>query len=191
VTRILFFYLNAAIRLWEDGVPTETLDAALRGVGWPMGPLRLIDEVGLDVADLILGEMARYFPGRFIPTRACAHLFAAGLRGRKNGTGTGFYRYDRGQESVNDRAREIAGRPAVQPTAPGEIATRLMGVMLAEAQCCLDEGVVQSPDEIDFALLSGAGFPAFHGGLFRYAASLSSGASEISTPDDASLAVQP
>ncbi len=169
VTRVLFFYLREAVRLWEEGVATEALDAALRGVGWPMGPLRLIDEIGLDVTDFIFGEMAHYFPQRFEPSRICGRLLAAELRGRKNGAGSGFYCYDQGGDIVNERAREIAGPVADHAADPQEIARQLMGVMLAEAQRCLDEGVVQSPDDIDFALLTGAGFPAIHGGLFRYA----------------------
>jgi 3-hydroxyacyl-CoA dehydrogenase/enoyl-CoA hydratase/3-hydroxybutyryl-CoA epimerase len=178
VTRVLFFYLNEAVRLWEEGVPTETIDAALRDFGWPMGPLRLIDEVGVDVTDFIFGEMAHYFPGRFVRTTATAKLLAAGLRGRKNGAGRGFYRYEGKVEAVNDEAAALCGgtrerfskssSSSLQGTG---IADRLMAVMIAEAQRCLDEGVVKSPDDIDFALLSGAGFPAWRGGLMRYAAS--------------------
>lgn len=171
VTRVLFFYLNEAVRLWEGGVATAALDMALRGVGWPMGPMRLIDEVGLDVTDFIFGELAHYFPDRFVPTTACARLLAAGLPGRKNGTGAGFFRYDASTEHVNDHAaRPLAGPVHGPGCPPDEIAGHLMDVMIGEARRCLAEGVVQSPDDIDFALLSGAGFPAFHGGLMRYAA---------------------
>src|ERR1017187_8490411 len=146
------------------------MDAALRGVGWPMGPMRLIDEVGVDVTDFIFGEMAHYFPGRFVHSAACARLLTAGLKGRKNGTSAGFFRYDALAERVNDEAtRPLTGGAGERNLPAAEIAERLMAVMISEARRCLPEGVVQSPDDVDFALLSGAGFPAFRGGLMRYA----------------------
>jgi 3-hydroxyacyl-CoA dehydrogenase/enoyl-CoA hydratase/3-hydroxybutyryl-CoA epimerase len=177
VTRVLFFYLNEAVRLWEEGGSTETIDAALRAFGWPMGPLRLIDEVGIDVTDFIFGEMAHYFPERFVRTSATAQLLAAGLRGRKNGAGVGFYRYEGKAEAVNVGAQSccalaVEGRSKTAPLQGKEISNRLMSVMIAEARRCLAEGVVKSPDDIDFALLSGAGFPAWRGGLMRYAATI-------------------
>jgi 3-hydroxyacyl-CoA dehydrogenase/enoyl-CoA hydratase/3-hydroxybutyryl-CoA epimerase len=168
VTRVLFFYLNEAVRLWERGVPTEALDDAMREFGWPMGPMRLVDEVGVDVTEFIFGEMAGYFPDRFVRTQACARLLAAGLRGRKNGAGAGFYSYADGRERVNDRStRGIAGRGGREAGRHHSISASLMAVMVAEATHCLEEGVVQSEDDADFALLAGAGFPAFRGGLMR------------------------
>jgi 3-hydroxyacyl-CoA dehydrogenase / enoyl-CoA hydratase / 3-hydroxybutyryl-CoA epimerase len=193
VTRVLFFYLNEAVRLWQQGVPTAVLDAALRDFGWPMGPLRLIDEVGVDVSDSIFREMARRFPARFPATSACGALLAAGCKGRKNGTG--FYTYHAGHEAVNETAWNTAGAApvsaregrghlsAIDPAtaeaaplqnnaSPAAIVERLMGVMIDEARLCVDEGVVRSADDVDFALLTGAGFPAFRGGLLRYARSI-------------------
>lgn len=170
VTRVLFFYLNEAVRLWEDGVGTQAVDDALRGFGWPMGPLRLIDEVGVDVTDFIFAEMEHYFPGRFSRTRTCAALVAAGMLGRKNGAGSGFYRYPAGAEQLNDAAtRALAGPKPARSASPDAITTRLMDVMITEAHLCLNEGIVRSADDIDFALLVGAGFPGFRGGLMRYA----------------------
>jgi 3-hydroxyacyl-CoA dehydrogenase/enoyl-CoA hydratase/3-hydroxybutyryl-CoA epimerase len=171
VTRMLFFYLNEAVRLWEAGTPTEVVDAAMRDFGWPMGPLRLIDEVGVDVTAFIFGEMAHYFPGRFRPTRACAALRAEGLKGRKNGSGEGFYSYALRPEAPNDRrTRTLVPQGGMPSADPGEINRALMGVMAAEAELCLAEGVVKAAEDIDFALLAGAAFPSFRGGLMRYAA---------------------
>jgi 3-hydroxyacyl-CoA dehydrogenase/enoyl-CoA hydratase/3-hydroxybutyryl-CoA epimerase len=170
VTRVLFFYLGEAVRLWERGVPTADLDGAARGFGWPMGPMRLIDEVGIDVTDFIFGEMEHYFPGRFTRPASCAALLAAGLRGRKGGSGAGYYAYEAGAERPNDAAtRGLAGRSRPAKAGPDEINSGLLGVMVAEARLCLDEGVVRSPDDIDFAMLKGAGFPPYRGGLMRYA----------------------
>jgi 3-hydroxyacyl-CoA dehydrogenase/enoyl-CoA hydratase/3-hydroxybutyryl-CoA epimerase len=176
VTRVLFFYLNEAIRLWEEGAPAGDIDEAMRAFGWPMGPLRLIDEVGIDVTDFIIGEMARDFPGRFRPTRACAGLLAAGLKGRKNGAGAGFYAYSEGTERLNPAAEDAVGGPRGPGAAAlrhGDIRDRLMAVMVAEARLCLSEGVVRSRDDIDFAMIAGTGFPAFRGGLMQFADTLS------------------
>jgi len=170
VTRVLFFYLNEAVRLWEQGAATAAIDGALRAYGWPMGPLRLIDEVGVDVTDFFFGEMAHYFPTRFVRTGTCGRLLAAGLKGRKNGASRGFYRYEDGREVVNDaETRPLQSRGGTRERFAADLTDHLMRVMADEAQRCLDEGVVQSPDDVDFALLSGAGFPAFRGGLMRHA----------------------
>ncbi len=171
VTRVLFFYLNEACRLWEQGAPAEALDAAMRDWGWPMGPMRLIDEVGVDVSDFIYGEMAHYFPRRFEGATVCARMLAAGLKGRKNGASSGFYTYAGHKEAPNPEMTKFA--PATSMTLDAAaIADRLMGVMIDEAKRCLAEGVLKSSDDVDFALLMGAGFPAFRGGLMRYAKSI-------------------
>ena len=170
VTRVLFFYLNESVKLWEQGVSTASLDSAMRDFGWPMGPLRLIDEVGVDVTDFIFGELERYFPQRFVRSRTCAAMLPARMRGRKNGASSGFYSYAGGAESQNDEATRSLARPVgAQSSNPRETVNRLMGVMIAEARRCLDERVVLTQDDIDFALVAGAGFPAFRGGLMRYA----------------------
>ncbi len=171
VTRVLFFYLNEACRLWEQGVPTEVIDRAMRDWGWPMGPLRLIDEVGVDVSDFIYGEMKHYFPDRFTGATICARMLAAGLQGRKNGAGSGFYTYAGGKETLNPALAQFApqGAPGLAAAA---IAERLNGVMIEETKRVLAEGVLKGPDDADLALLLGAGFPAFRGGLMRYARSI-------------------
>lgn len=162
VTRVLFFYLNAACRLHERGVPIGALDEAMSAWGWPMGPMRLIDEVGVDVTDFIFGEMAHYFPDRFARSTLCGRLLAQGWRGRKNGASAGFYRYQ-GREAVLHQAEPHLNASATMPAV--EIVRHLMQIMIAEARRCVAEGVVRSTDDVDFALLSGAGFPTARGGL--------------------------
>ena len=171
VTRVLFFYLNEACLLWEQGVPTEVIDRAMREWGWPMGPMRLIDEVGVDVTDFIYGEMKHYFPDRFSGTTICSRLLATGRRGRKNGESTGFYTYPEGREALNPALAEFAPKKTVILDAQ-VIADRLNGVMIEETKRVLAEGVLKTPDEADLALLMGVGFPAFRGGLMRYARSI-------------------
>lgn len=176
VTRVLFFYLNEAVRRWEQGTPAAVMDGALRDFGWPMGPLRLIDEVGVDVTDFIFGEMEHYFPRRFTRSTACARMLAAGMRGRKNGTSRGFYRYENHTESSNEGEllalfpdRAASQESSTQRvTTPEAIVSDLMNVMSDEVERCLAEGIVKSPDDVDFAFLSGAGFPPFRGGLLHW-----------------------
>jgi 3-hydroxyacyl-CoA dehydrogenase/enoyl-CoA hydratase/3-hydroxybutyryl-CoA epimerase len=171
VTRVLFFYLNEACRLWEQGVPTDVIDGALRDWGWPMGPMRLIDEVGVDVTDFIFDEMQHYFPERFHATTVCKRMLAAGLKGRKNGAGAGFYEYANGAERLNPAMSSF--KPAASTAAePGALADKLNGVMIDETKRVLAEGVLKTPDDADLALLLGAGFPAFRGGLMRHAKSI-------------------
>ena len=178
VTRVLFFYLNEAVRLREAGASTEEIDAALRDFGWPMGPLRLIDEVGVDVTDFVFREMEAYFPQRFTRATMCERMVANTFIGRKNGTSHGFYRYEHGTETVNDEVpmpsvelqqNGIVGESRSPARKRREIAELLMRVMVDEAKRCLEEGVVKSADDVDFALLSGAGFPACRGGLMHWA----------------------
>ncbi len=164
VTRVLFFYLNEACRLWEQGVPAEVIDRAMRDWGWPMGPLRLIDEVGVDVTDFIYGELRHYYPDRFTGSVICGRLLAAGLKGRKNGAGTGFY----AGESLNPALADFSVSAALVME-PKAIQDRLNGVMIEETRRVLAEGVLRSADDADLALLLGAGFPAFRGGLMRQA----------------------
>jgi 3-hydroxyacyl-CoA dehydrogenase / enoyl-CoA hydratase / 3-hydroxybutyryl-CoA epimerase len=170
VTRVLFFYLNEACLLWEQGVAVEMLDTAMRGWGWPMGPMRLIDEVGVDVSDFIYGEMAHYFPGRFTGATVCRRMLAAGMKGRKNGASSGFYTYAGGKEALNPAMAQFAPG-ATSPLSAAAITERLNRVMIDETKRVLDEGVLKTPEDADFALLMGAGFPAFRGGLMRYARS--------------------
>ena len=166
VTRVLFFYLNEACRIWEQGVTTTAIDNALRDWGWPMGPMLLIDEVGVDVTDFIFGEMSHYYPERFQSTSICRKLLDAKLMGRKNGASAGFYAYEGRKESLNT----VVPSPVETITMSAqEISDRLMNVMIEEAQRCLDEGIIKTQEDIDFALMSGVGFPAFRGGLMRYA----------------------
>jgi 3-hydroxyacyl-CoA dehydrogenase/enoyl-CoA hydratase/3-hydroxybutyryl-CoA epimerase len=170
VTRVLFFYLNEACRLREQGVPVEQIDGAMRAWGWPMGPMRLIDEVGVDVTDFIFGEMKHYFPERFVPTSLCARLLAEGLKGRKNGASAGFYTYVDKREELNPAATALVTAAKTEMSAEA-IAEHLNGVMIDETKRVLAEGVLKTPDDADLALLLGAGFPAVRGGLMHYARS--------------------
>jgi len=146
------------------------IDTALRDWGWPMGPMRLIDEVGVDVTDFIFGEMAHYFPQRFKATTVCRRMLDAGMKGRKNGASTGFYTYADGKETLNPAVEKFRAATTTAPAREAaELSERLNRVMIDETKRVLDEGVLKTADDADFALLMGTGFPAFRGGLMRYA----------------------
>jgi 3-hydroxyacyl-CoA dehydrogenase/enoyl-CoA hydratase/3-hydroxybutyryl-CoA epimerase len=160
VNRLLMPYLNEAGKLLGEGVGIEAIDKAMLDFGMPMGPLRLIDEVGIDVAYDVARELAVAFSGRMSVAPVLQKIHDAGLKGRKGGKG--FYVYAGKKERVN---REFRGeeRPAT------EIQHRLLEVMINEAKRCLSEGVVASEDDIDAGMIFGTGFPPFRGGLVQYA----------------------
>jgi 3-hydroxyacyl-CoA dehydrogenase len=160
--------LNEACRLWEQGVPPEIIDQAMTAWGWPMGPLRLIDEVGVDEVHSIFGELQQSFPGRFVATRICGQLVNAGMNGRKNGASSGFYTYSAETTPVNPLLAQFAPATTKDMDASA-IQNQLNGRMIAETKCALAEGIVKTADEADLALILGIGFPVFRGGLMHFA----------------------
>ncbi|MEO6993342.1 MAG: 3-hydroxyacyl-CoA dehydrogenase NAD-binding domain-containing protein [Lacunisphaera sp.] len=166
VTRVIAFYLNEACRLWEEGATTEAIDQAMIAWGWPMGPMRLIDEIGVDTADAMFAGMEEYFPERFGRNGLSVRMLAENLSGRKNGIGSGCYVYADGKERLNpamDRITRIS--PSRGDWSALVIQDRLMAVMSGEVKRALGEGVVKTSDDADLALILGAGFPAVRGGI--------------------------
>jgi 3-hydroxyacyl-CoA dehydrogenase/enoyl-CoA hydratase/3-hydroxybutyryl-CoA epimerase len=163
VNRLLMPYLNEAGRLLGEGVRVEVIDRTMVEFGWPMGPARLMDEIGIDVALSVARELAAAYSDRMTVAPIFEELHAAGLKGRKGGAG--FYLYDGKRERVNPRFA-----PA-KPTlcSRGDIQERLMRAMVAEAKLCLEDAIVASEDDIDVATVFGCGFPAFRGGLVKWA----------------------
>lgn len=168
VNRLLAPYLNETGYLLEAGADVRSVDRALEAFGMPMGPCRLIDEVGLDVADHVSVEMRRAFGERMQPAAVVAEMRDEGLLGRKNGRG--FYRYDRGRQRGVEPvvAKRFADRGA-DPLDEEEIRRRCLYLMVNEAAHALDEKVVGSAGELDLALVMGIGFPPFRGGLLSWA----------------------
>lgn len=168
VTRVLACYLNEACRLWEAGVRSETIDQAMTAWGWPMGPMRLIDEVGVDVIHSVFGELQQSFPERIAATRICGQLVNAGMKGRKNGASSGFYTYSAEKDLVNPLLGQFAPAKSKEMDAIA-IQNQLNGRMIEETKCALAEGIVKTADEADLALILGIGFPSFRGGLMHFA----------------------
>jgi len=170
VNRVLLPYLLEAARTFDSGIAASVIDETMLDFGMPMGPLRLVDEVGLDVALEVARTLEAAFPGRFAVPPVLPRMVEAGLLGRK--AKAGFYTYR--------NAHPAAANPAAQACAAGGLAhgdaatarLRMLYRMLDEAARCLDEKVVETPEAVDLAMILGAGFPPFRGGLLRYADSI-------------------
>jgi 3-hydroxyacyl-CoA dehydrogenase/enoyl-CoA hydratase/3-hydroxybutyryl-CoA epimerase len=169
VNRCLMPYLNEAIVLLGEGLSIEAIDAPAEAFGLPMGPLRLMDEVGLDVCEKAAAVMAAAFPGRVETVPAMARLVAAGRLGKK--TGRGFYSHAGDVATPDPESVTLLALPArpVRATSPEEVADRLVLLLVNEAARCLDEGVVNEPFEVDLGSVLGMGFPPFRGGILREA----------------------
>ncbi|HUL02692.1 MAG TPA: fatty acid oxidation complex subunit alpha FadJ [Gemmatimonadales bacterium] len=168
VNRILAPYMNEAGHLLLEGASIEELDRLMVAWGFPVGPITLLDEVGLDVADKASGVLHAAFGERFAPAPAFAKFAQDGRLGRK--AGRGFYRYVNGKKKGVDPA--VADLLGVHPNGgshPAEVIQRLVLVMLNEAARALGEGVVRSPRDGDLAAVFGFGFPPFRGGPLRHA----------------------
>lgn len=168
VNRLLMPYLDAAVRMLSAGVPGPRIDAAARAFGLPMGPLRLIDEVGVDIGVEVAETLHRAFGARVTPSPLLATLAQRGWLGRKSGTG--FYRHPdgKGRAVWNDRIADLLGAPR-QELGDEEIQHRLVDPMVDEAARCLEEEIVTDAETVDLAMVLGTGFPPFRGGLLRYA----------------------
>jgi 3-hydroxyacyl-CoA dehydrogenase/enoyl-CoA hydratase/3-hydroxybutyryl-CoA epimerase len=166
VNRILSPYINEAGHLLAEGVPIEAVDRAMTRWGFPVGPVTLLDEVGLDVAVKAAGVMLDAFGGRLKPRIDVKALVADGRLGRKNGRG--FFLYRGGKKAgVDPTAYAVLGvTPGVAP-AEEQVAERLAFAMLNEAARAFEEGVVRLPRDGDIGAIFGIGFPPFRGGPFR------------------------
>ncbi len=168
VNRILAPYLNEAGWLLADGASIEAVDKALVNFGMPMGPIRLLDEVGLDVSRHAGRVMHEAFGERLRPAPALEALEKTQRLGKKGGVG--FYKYEDGKEKEIDELiyAELGLKP--QGTiSENDIQQRTVFVMVNEAARILEDGVVATPGDVDLGMIMGTGFPPFRGGLLRYA----------------------
>jgi 3-hydroxyacyl-CoA dehydrogenase / enoyl-CoA hydratase / 3-hydroxybutyryl-CoA epimerase len=168
VNRILAPYLNEAAFLLEEGVSIETLDAAALNFGMPMGPCRLMDEIGLDVCVKVGKIMHEGLGERATPSGLAPKLYDAKLLGKKNGKG--FYLYD-------DKGKIVGKNPDVVKLLPSKkgirdemmIQMRLFLPMVNEAAYILADKICDKAATVDIGMIYGTGFPPFKGGLLRWA----------------------
>ena len=168
VNRVLVPYLMEAGRLVERGVTVGAIDQAMLDFGMPMGPLRVLDEIGLDVADHVGRFFADTFPDRVRLPAALAALLQRGDRGRK--TGRGFYVHGSGRDRPTPADTEaLAEGERLERCDADALRGRLVGLLVNEAARCVEEGVVDGAAEVDLGLVFGAGFAPFRGGPLRHA----------------------
>lgn len=171
-SRILAPYMNEAAHLLADGADIAELDKALVDFGFPVGPITLLDEVGIDVAQKVGPIMEAAFGKRMAAPKALEKVVAEGRLGRKNKKG--FYTYDGKKKkevdvSVYDLLPHGRNRKSLDSR---EMAERCALQMVNEAVRCLGEGILRSARDGDVGAIFGLGFPPFLGGPFRYADSL-------------------
>ncbi len=170
VNRLLMPYLAEAATLLVSGVKIDKIDAVLLDFGMPMGPIELIDEVGLDVGEKVAGILRAAFGERMVAPDAFGKLIEKKWLGKK--TVRGFYVYE-GPKKVKKLDPEIytvlGTTTSSQEMGSEEILDRCILGMVNEAARCLSEKVVGSAADLDLAMIMGTGFPPFRGGLARYA----------------------
>jgi 3-hydroxyacyl-CoA dehydrogenase/enoyl-CoA hydratase/3-hydroxybutyryl-CoA epimerase len=178
--------LNEAAQGLVEGMSVQAIDAELVRAGFPVGPLALLDEIGIDVGTKVVKTLVDAFGPRLAPPPGLERMLLANRLGRKNKRG--FYDYESkysGKRPVDESVYRDLGLP--KPTAkkssgkgrsePDSIAERCTLMMVNEAVHCLGEGILRSPRDGDIGAIFGLGFPPFLGGPFHYIDSL--GASEV------------
>jgi 3-hydroxyacyl-CoA dehydrogenase/enoyl-CoA hydratase/3-hydroxybutyryl-CoA epimerase len=159
--------MDEALKLLQEGATVDAIDDAMTAFGFPVGPLKLIDEVGIDVGAHVTNVIAPVFEARGIElVKSNEEILKAGLKGRKSGKG--FYSYEGGKsQGVNAEIyKYFASERRTVPRS--EIQERLSLAMINEAVLCLQEGVIASPRDGDVGAVFGIGFPPFLGGPFFY-----------------------
>lgn len=180
VNRILAPYINEAMRILGEGERIETIDRALVKFGFPVGPVQLLDEVGIDTGTKIIPVLESAYGERFsAPATVVTAILNDDRKGRKNGRG--FYLYPtkgrRSKKQPDPTIYNLIGAPGAGKLSAERIAERCVMLMLNEAARCFDEQVIRSARDGDIGAVFGIGFPPFLGGPFRYMDRL--GAAEV------------
>lgn len=166
-TRIIGPYMNEVGHLLAAGVRVDAIDRAMVQWGFPVGPITLTDEVGIDVGIKVAKTLAATFGERMSPPDTFRRLLDDDRRGRKNGRG--FYRYEDGKKGdVDTSVYAVLGIEARSDMPDHEIQERLTTLFVNEAAHCLEEGILRSARDGDIGAVFGLGFPPFRGGPFAY-----------------------
>ncbi|GIW73320.1 MAG: hypothetical protein KatS3mg102_2862 [Planctomycetota bacterium] len=177
-SRVLGPYVAEAAHLLAEGVPIEAIDRALVEFGFPVGPIKLLDEVGIDVAAKAAKVMHQELGERMRPPDAMARLVEAGRLGRKSNKGFYLYaeehkrgsrKHGKGERPVDPTVYELLGVSPDKELAAEQIALRCTLQMVNEAAHCYGEGILRSARDGDVGAVFGLGFPPFLGGPFRWA----------------------
>lgn len=169
-SRILAPYVNEAAFMFSEGAAVEDVDQALVGFGFPVGPLQLLDEVGIDVGKKVAHVMHDAFGERLAPPKGFEKLMESGRLGRKARKGFYLYAEAKGPKVVDKTVYELTPQGSRRSSPPSqEIAERCVLQMVNEAALCLGEGILRSARDGDVGAVFGLGWPPFRGGPFRYA----------------------
>ncbi|MEQ2009080.1 MAG: 3-hydroxyacyl-CoA dehydrogenase NAD-binding domain-containing protein [Limisphaerales bacterium] len=170
VNRVLMPYLVEAARLFEAGAEVSDIDEAMLDFGMPMGPLRLVDEVGTDVSLHVAETLASHYHRRMAVPEVLGKLVKGGHLGRKSGDG--FYLHQGTEASVGEAAERFVKDDSAANLDRTDLTLRMVLLMVNEAARCVEEGIVSGPEDVDFAMIMGAGFAPFRGGPLRHADTL-------------------
>lgn len=169
-SRILAPYMNEAMHILSEGIRIEDVDKAMLQFGFPVGPIKLADEVGIDVAQKASAVVKEAFGDRIDPPAGIDRLIRDNRLGRKNGRG--FYSYGKKEKGPDESVYQCLSIVPANQIDDSEIKMRCVLQMVNEAAHCFGEGIVRSAADGDIAAIFGLGFPPFLGGPFRYADSL-------------------
>jgi 3-hydroxyacyl-CoA dehydrogenase/enoyl-CoA hydratase/3-hydroxybutyryl-CoA epimerase len=169
VNRILMPYLIEAGYLFENGARVEDVDESMLEFGMPMGPLRLTDEVGIDVANHVAETIAHSFSPRLTTPAALGKMMQAGLLGKKSKRGFYTYGGKKREGQVNLQIGDFQTGTSAAGLARAELQFRMVSLMLNEAARCLEEKLIAEPADVDFGMIMGTGFAPFRGGPLRHA----------------------
>lgn len=170
VNRLLLPYMNEAAYLLSEGFSPSQIDRLVRSFGLPMGPIELIDQVGIDVGVKVAHVLESAFGERMKVSSILQKAKEKGLLGKKSKKG--FYSYNGKRKTDTFNALEFGVKPCSKQASPEDALKRMIVVMINEAARCLEEKVIDSSATVDIGMMLGAGFPPFRGGLLRHADSV-------------------
>ncbi len=165
-SRVLGPFVNEALWLLSEGARIDQIDKAVTGWGWPVGPLALLDEVGIDIAQHAGAVMLEHAGERAAPSPVFDLMIQSGRKGRKGGKG--FYNYARKPKQVDESIYDLIDWQEGQ-VPEQEIIERTWMAMLNETALCIEDGIISNPNDIDIGVIFGFGFPPFRGGILREA----------------------
>lgn len=168
-SRVIGAYINEAGWILQEGASVEAIDEAMKNFGFPVGPMKLVDEVGFDVAVKAADTLQTAFSERWDAPTTLETLADQGRKGRKNEWG--FYRYEEGEATEIDPSVYdlLPGGPDRKSVDHELVRERCWLAMLNECAYCLQEDVARRPRDVDVGVVFGLGFPPFRGGVLRHA----------------------
>jgi 3-hydroxyacyl-CoA dehydrogenase/enoyl-CoA hydratase/3-hydroxybutyryl-CoA epimerase len=170
-SRVIGAYINEAGWILQEGASIRDIDQAMKRWGFPVGPMKLVDEVGMDVALKAAKTLQEAFEERWDAPTALKAVAADGRKGKKNKKG--FYKYDGKSSEVDESVYDLLPGGRERKSIDQEIIQeRCWLAMLNECAYCLQEGIVEHPRDIDIGVIFGLGFPPFRGGILRNADSV-------------------